>query len=216
MLAGFLLRALGVTDAAEVPKFLWTQTFPWSLLLPIFIFAVVVFMLSTISGFISAMSYVAHYDLIPLLGLHESQTTATSPRRPLSTLKTARTTTVVTVLVIYVLYLLLRAYLGRVEPATAQGEQIGQVLYAIYAFQLSITPTVLIALFSRSITLRAWAVLVSTAIGLITALLTSTESKPLFDISKDSWDVIPPLAVLFTASISYLLVHWVTGLGGRK
>jgi hypothetical protein len=162
-------------------------------LVPIFILTVVVFMLSTISGFISAVAYIAHFDIASNLRLYDPNA---QPRTG-DEISITRLVTLVCVLLIYGLYTLLRT--------TSRGD-ISTILYAIWAFQLAIAPSVLGALFGRTL-INPWIVVFSTLAGLATSWYVATHpSATLFGImiSEDAWAMLPPLAVIIVSCVTFL------------
>jgi hypothetical protein len=214
--AAFALKALGVSSVDGVVPYLLGLSDNFSLLLPIFIFAVVVFILSTISDFISAISYVAYYDLLKLIGLKPA--TASSLLVKNNSLNGARLTTLLIVSVLYVGYQFLIYILTNAHDANQSVDIISQAIYAVYAFQLSITPTVWFVIFLQKNTthkLNPLPVLTSTTTGLVLAWYTATAAHPWFGISPDSWYVIPPLFVLFGGSVVFWLTHKINQFSER-
>lgn len=208
--AAYALRALGVTDVMQVIPFLAKQTGSMSLLVPVFIFSVVIFVLSTISGFISAITFVAYYDLLKLAGLRkdEEDDHQVLTQHPL---QSARLTSIFIMLLLYGLYQILIHILSKIGGSSST-DLISQAVYAIYAFQLAIAPTVFYVLFSKHLfitkqKLSALPVLVSTTVGLLVAWFSATASIPWFDLPLDSWYVIPLLLVLVSGFASFHVVH---------
>ncbi len=170
----------------------------FSLLLPVFIFAVVVFMVSTVSCFIAALSYIARYDIAPTLKLLPPGGQSLGE----NDIAIARLTTLVVVVVLYACYSVFSAALGHTSIAV--------ILYAVYAFQLAITPTVLISLFMLDRPVSAWAAIGSTIFGMGVALWTAMQPLPpswLAFIGNDSWYVIPPIAVILVSCVAYLFIY---------
>jgi hypothetical protein len=103
ILVGLALRGLGV----DKPEALGTVLFSYAangqatagVIIPIFLFAVSVFMLSTISGFMSALSYVSYYDLVGIPNGKRTSDMTIEEQAP--ALATARKITFLVVLFIY-------------------------------------------------------------------------------------------------------------------
>ncbi len=183
-------QAAGVLSYEDLPAFFAEREGFQVLLGPIFIFAVVIFMISTVDGFISAMAYVTFYDLLRRRSGNEDSGNSHS-------LGLARKTTLLMLFFIYGGYHLLKASLpdeGLIEV----------VLYAIYAIQVSIAPPVLAAFFYPRCS-TAVAGILSVAAGCVTAVLTAV-SEPILRIPADSWYVIPPLATLLVSFATFFLV----------
>jgi hypothetical protein len=172
------------------------------LIIPIFVFAVSVFMLSTISGFMSALAYVSFYDIVGASEVTRSEESLPAQRSP--TLETARK---VTFLVIVFLYL---AYSGL--KAVMPDDKVSAALYAIYAFQLTILPLVFwVFLISgsrwvrRRTKIKPFALAASIVLGFVVAWMTATQPDWLGPyIEEDSNYVIPPLAVILVSGIMFL------------
>lgn len=192
ILLALALKAQGVGKYEEIASFFWNQQGLAILLLPVLVFAYVVFMMSTIDGFISGMSFVAFYDIHARL-----QTSADDQGKTglTSQLLAPRWTTIVTIFVIYGGYLLLKA---------RTGGQLAQILYAIYALQSSIFPVV----FARLIWPRkvsSVAGVLSIVAGFCCALYAAVWGERWEWIPLDSWYVIPPLATFLGAGITYIV-----------
>ena len=189
ILAALILRGLGVSQVADVSSFvLLNDRWGW-LLSPLFIFAVVVFMLSTISAFISAMAYVSYFDLVGIR-IEDIGGDAKSLEKP-------RWVTVGMIVLVLLLYVLLKVRVGN---------QISTVLYAVYAFQITIAPSVFVALFSKA-PVNAFASIVSVIVGWITAVFATLSDAPSW-VSADSWGVMPPLLVVLATSVTYAAFHF--------
>ena len=177
-------------------------------LVPLFVFTVVVYMLSTISGFISAISYISFFDIVPsITGVEDERGDFKT------TLHSARVTTVVVIAAIFLMYLLLRALM----TISGNGGAIASVLYAIYAFQISIAPSAIVALFMKSIRVSPPAVVFSVAAGLIVAYLSAIDSQgwmhfASLGLDSASWAVIPPLASAFASTVTYAVVSIIAWL----
>jgi hypothetical protein len=200
--SSFVLKLAGVTSPDDLIKTLFGAGGWFVYLVPVFILTVVVFMLSTISGFISAVAYIGHFDIAPALGLYEP----VPGDHKGDEVRLTRVVTLVCVALIYFGYTLLRA--------TTNGE-ISTLLYAIWAFQLAITPSVITALL-RHKPLSAWAVVLSTLFGLATAALTATHPVQQifgFAIDGDAWGITPPFWVVLVSSIIFV---GVTRLSSRS
>jgi hypothetical protein len=167
-------------------------------LIPVFIFTVTVYMLSTISGFISALSFVSYYDIIPTI------TNRLDARDGLSIrLQAARTTTLAVISAIFLLYLLLRLVL-----AASGSTAIATILYAIYAFQVVILPSAIVAIFFRSWKVDPLAVICSVGAGIIVAYWAATDVDgwkllTCIGMNETSWIVFPPLASAFVSVVVY-------------
>ena len=187
------LGASGVTGSSELVAYFEGMTGAYSLLLPIFVLAITTFMVSTIDGFISAISFVSYYDVLGSKAQDESD----------KHLKRARSITVISVVVVYAMYLAARLSLEGQDGA------IGLVLYTVYGAQSSVGLVVLIALFRRQ-WLNAPAVVLSVVAGAIAAYLSVFAEAPPPFIPEHSWWVIPPLAALLASGVAYIagtLVH---------
>jgi hypothetical protein len=198
IVGAFTLKLVGVDSPTKlIPKLLEVPGWvPY--LIPIFVLTVVVFMLSTISGFISAVAYIAHFDIAPSLRLYDPAAAA----RTGDEIRITRLVTLVCVILIYLGYTVLRT--------VVQDDKISTLLYAIWAFQLAITPTVLAALLTR-FTLFPLVVVVSTLTGLFTAWYVATHpSSTLFGIpiNEEAWSMLPPLAVVLASSIVFVIGSW--------
>ncbi len=183
------LSMLGIAGAgsADVAKFLSTNPIIGKWVLPLFLFAIVSFMLSSVDGFISAIAYVAHYDLAPYIWSNEGRPDRGGIHLP-------RGTTLISVSSMYVLFMVIKA---------AADSDTAQVLYAIYAVQLSIAVvigcTVLCPRYLKVIP-AILSILFGWAISMVIA-----SSQPVGGISEASWAVLPPLAVFVGSLIVYVL-----------
>ena len=187
ILLAVALLAVGVESYDGLQSFLIARDGFASLLAPLLVFAYAVFMISTVDGFMSAISYVSYYDFH---GVRSNAPTADFEEE----LKTPRWTTVVAVGFLYIGYLI----------RDSQVERIDQVLYAIYALQISILPAIFAKLvWPRSVYGPAGVsgVVVGFGFALYTAL-----TAPMFGIHENSWYVLPPLAAILGASASYAVV----------
>lgn len=177
-----------------------------SFLLPLFIFTVVVFMVSTVSCFISALSYIARYDIAPALNLLPDGSRSLGAQE----LIIARITTLIVVGALYTLYAIFVAGIGH--------DSIATVLYAVYAFQVAITPSALTALFLPKRPVNPWAAIASTISGMYVAWWTATRPAApswLAFVGNESWYVFPPIAVIFTSCTMYLLILGVFETGKK-
>lgn len=204
------LRALGLTDISKLVELLGGLPGYWNLLLPALIFSAVVFVLSTVSGFVSSIAFVAYFDFLALIGLHSRK--LSSDDRSGHALAGARTTTLIFITIIFLAYQILKLYLdARAKPGE---DPISQALYAIYAFQLAITPTVLYVLLVRPAEsekqLNPLPVLLSCLTGLIVAWFSATAAQPIFGIPDASWYVVPPLFVISTSIMVFVIFHKLT------
>jgi Na+/proline symporter len=194
IMCALVLKLIGIAGPNDLIKTLFGAGGWFVYLVPVFILTVVVFMLSTISGFISSVAYIAHYDIAPALGLYEpGPDTHTGDE-----IRLTRMVTLVCVALIYLGYTVLRA---------TTHDDISTLLYAIWAFQLAITPSIVTALLRKE-RLSASAVIFSTISGLATAWYVATHPlQSLFGISIDSdaWAIMPPLAVVSLSSLVFIL-----------
>jgi hypothetical protein len=215
LLAAIAARASGVDDFAKLTDFLAALAFPLNLMLPLFVFSAVVFVLSTVSGFVSAIAFVAYFDFLAIMGLHKRTETPSSLHASKMNgdgagehvLLRARVTSIGIVLLLFVAYEIMKISL---EARSKPGEDlISAALYAIYAFQLSIAPTVFYVLFSRQlhdgVKLSPTPVILSCATGLAFAWLTATSTVPWFGLPDASWYVIPPLAVAVSSMLVFVI-----------
>jgi hypothetical protein len=208
-----LLNASGITVALFGASGFSNETFgnllhtalagKFAILVPVFVFTAVVYMLSTISGFISAISYISFYDIVP--AITRAQPTETGDLK--TKLHAARATTVVVIVALFLLYLLLRAMMAAAGNAGA----IGTVLYAIYAFQIAIAPSAIVALFWKGVRVSPAATILSVSAGLWVAYSTALNPNgwmqfEQFGMDAASWNVIPPLASALAASLTYVVV----------
>lgn len=195
ILLAFALKAAGVGSThADASTFFREVSGIALVITPLLVFALICFALSTIDGFISAIAYVAYYDV------HQPNDSGASESRRLAT---ARITTFLAVGVIYGAYVLLKWYLSKQEDPSSPGLLLGQVLYAIYAVQISIGPIVLVRLFAPSL-VSGVAGVASVATGWVAAFGTAL-SGPWFGVIQDSWYVIPPLAAFTMAALGYVV-----------
>lgn len=163
-----------------------------------FIFTCVVYMLSTISGFISALSYISYYDLVPVI----------SRRSPDSNnsvgLNQARLTTIAALAFVVALYVGLKS--------AAESTQIAYILYAIYAFQIVILPSALLSITGWLKPITPFAVIGSIVVGMFiagwTALsLNAWQFLANFSMTVDSWAVIPPFFSALASIIAYVIIN---------
>jgi hypothetical protein len=166
-------------------------------LVPVFILTAVVFMLSTISGFISAVAYIAHFDIAPALGIYR----ADEERRPEDEIRITRLVTLTCVILIYLGYSGLRA---------ASRGDISTMLYAIWSFQLAIAPAVVTSFYSKAL-LSPWTVAISTLSGMAIGAFAATHSSSTFGISiaDEAWSMLPPLFVVLVSSIVFFALNFV-------
>lgn len=201
---GLGLRAVGIDDVAKIGPTLIKYDLFGHALLPVFTFALSVFMISTISGFVSAISYISYYDVVRL----DHRTGMEIDGAPL---RSARATTALAIAFLYIGYLILRSWTGN---------NISAALYAIYAFQIAILPSVLTSMnfgntqafkFLRT-RLRPFPVIVSTIAGLVTAAAAATQTDFLGRyIPEDSVTVFPPLAVIVVTAVVFMVLASVPG-----
>jgi len=215
-LTAALLNASGITRAVLGSGFV-NETFgnllhtvdggKLAILVPIFVFTAVVYMLSTISGFISAISYISFYDVVPAVtGIPQHGDDDLKGK-----LQAARATTAVVIAGLFLLYLLLRELM----TAAGKGSAIATVLYAIYAFQIAITPSAIVALFFKKIRVSPLAVVVSVIAGLYVAYATAIDGEgwkrfEALGMDAISWGVVPPLASAIAATVTYAVVSVVS------
>jgi hypothetical protein len=197
ILAALMLKALGVSDASAVPAFLLAHPSGLGVMLaPILMFTIAVFMLSTISALISAISYVAYFDL---------NLSAYPHRNSISHLSGPRFVTLVAVGLIYMSYLALRAKVP---------DSVAASLYAIYALQASIAPSVFVALRGRN-KVSVPAALLSVLVGWVVSVATAVGDR-WEAVSQQSWEVLPPFAAVFSATLSYWITAKLLSWWGRK
>ncbi len=163
----------------------------------VFIFTAAVYMLSTISGFISAISYISFYDIVPFIQGRPIEVDAEKLER--STLQSARMTTIAAISLVSILYMVLKT--------NVRSDQISSILYAIYAFQIVIFPSVLAALFGRK-SVQPVAAAFSMFAGMIVAYVAAMHPNGWrvlegFGGSAESWGVMPP----FLSSMASLVVY---------
>ena len=197
ILLAVALLAAGVDSYDGLRSFLIARDGVASLLAPLLVFAYTVFMISTVDGFMSAISYVSYYDFP---GVRSNAPTPDFEEK----LKTPRWTTVVAVGFLYIGYLIL----------DSQIERIDQVLYAIYALQISLLPAI-VARFVWPGSVYGPAGVSGVAVGFGFALCTAL-SSPMFGIHENSWYVLPPLAAMLGASASYAVVAAIGHLAGSR
>ena len=171
----------------------------------VFIFTCVVYMLSTISGFISALSYISYYDLVPII----SGAYVTGEGEDRKKLALARMTTIAALAIVAALYIALKTMVD--------GTQIAYVLYAIYAFQIVILPSAFLASTGWSKSLTPYAVFVSIIVGAAVACWTATSTSGwrVFEglgVNADSWAVMPPFLSGFASIIAYITINYVERL----
>ncbi len=190
----FALKAAGVgevfTDAA---MFFHAASNLTIIITPLLVFALICFAISTIDGLISATAYVAYYDL---------QRPPRDEIASIQKLSTARSITFLTVSIICTAYLTLKWYLSHQDTS---GLLLGQILYAIYAIQISIGPAVLVRLLAPSY-LNAVAAITSIIAGWVGAFV-SALTDPWLGIVEDSWYVIPPLVAFTMATAMYIFTY---------
>lgn len=200
--AGFSFDAGGFSNIAFGNLLHTAQGGTIARLAPIFIFTTVVYMLSTISGFISSISYISFYDIV--------LTIAGGPdkgRDLRSTLHWARATTVVVIAAIFLMYVVLRVLM----TMSGNGDAIASVLYAIYAFQISIAPSAMIALFMPKIRVSAPATVASVSVGIVVSYWSAINGQgwsylEFIGADSSSWAVIPPLASAIASTVVYVIV----------
>ena len=174
-----------------------------SWIIPIFTFTAFVYMLSTISGFISALSYISFYDIVPaLVGSHTVPVSADDNIEKADKLRHPRLTTIIVISAMGIIYLILRAMADKNIPT---------VLYAIYAFQIVILPSALAAVLLPTIRIPASAPILSVAIGILTAFI-ATFPLPWFDpfawaglTDSSTIQVMPPTITALVAIIAFVL-----------
>ncbi len=192
ILLAFALKTNGVTSYSDVHAFFRDLSGASLLLTPILVFAIICFMMSTVDGFISAMSYVAYCDIY---NHHPDAEEGNS-----DSLRFPRITTALALMFIYAGYLLLRQSLKDRDDADTV---LPAILYAIYAVQISIAPAVVVRFFLPR-TISALGVVLSVLAGSAAAILTAISPAKL-GIPEASWYVIPPLATLLAATLAYAL-----------
>jgi len=202
ILLAFALQAAGVGNTyRDTSSFLREVSGAATLITPLLVFALMCFALSTVDGFISAVAYVAYYDI------HQPNDSDAAEARRLTT---ARITTFLAVGIIFVAYVMLKWYLANREDPSSPGLLLGQVLYAIYAVQISIGPIVLLRLFWPSM-VNGIAGITSVVAGWVGAFATAL-SGPRLGVIQDSWYVIPPLAAFIMALLAYFVTFGLVSL----
>lgn len=200
ILAAVILRSTGLTADGFIGELAVSDATSW--LVPIFIFTVFVYMLSTISGFISALSYISFYDIVPILtGGSGPKISERDKILKADDVRHPRLTTIVVIALMMLFYVVLRF--------GVPGEQIASVLYAIYAFQIVILPSIILSIFT-SWKLQPSAVIGSVIVGISMAYLTAAHPVGLVFASwlgadEVSWQVMPPLITAIVASIVFAL-----------
>jgi hypothetical protein len=205
IVAGLLLKLLGISDVPTLMENLLEQGNTGAYLVPLLMFTVVVFMLSTISGFMSAIAYIAHYDIAPMLNIYTP-----SIKHGKDDIKIARLITLTAIVCLYLGYRMLKGGVG---------DNISAVLYAIYAFQIAIAPSVIAALLVQKIPIRPASVMASTIAGMCVAWWTATHTVPtanIIQISAESWSVIPPLAGVVVASLVFIVCSMMAVLAEKR
>ncbi len=188
LLLGLGLRLAKLPGTETTASFFAALPGAAALLAPVFVFTVITFMLSTVDGFISAISYVAHYDLF---------SSGEGERGQVEALRYPRMVTLLTMFAVYLLYLLVKEQVH---------DRISAVLYGVWAFQISIGVVIIRAFFSRKEGRRvnALAGVASVFAGWVGAIWTVFSSTPWFGIPADSWYVIPPLVAAVFSTAVYL------------
>lgn len=155
----------------------------------LFLFALTTFALSTVDAFVSALSYVSYYDILK----------SNSEPNEMKKLSSAKLVTIVATFIVVLGFFILKSNVNE--------QNIGAIMYAIYAVQLSILPVVFHALFKSKVNTLAG--VLSVIVGAFIAYYTAT-SAPLFGIDQNSWWVIPPLAVLVVSTSIYVLISFIS------
>lgn len=168
------------------------------ILLPVFVFTVSVYMLSTISGFVSALSYISYYDVIPAMA-GRVPSAISLPYRLLA----ARLTTVLVIVAIFALYMITRA----ITP----NEKISSILFGIYAFQITLLPSVLVSIFAKRAKVYPTAVVASVILGSAVAVWSALHPEAWRDFQavgfdEDSWTVTPPLLSGVVSCLAYATI----------
>jgi hypothetical protein len=201
-LTAILMRSVALTNDNFISSLLNTRDQAYAFVVPVFVLTVVIYMLSTISGFISALSYISYYDIVPSF-LRQSNIISEAAVSSHTRLQAARVTTLFVIGGIFIFYLLLRL----VVP----GDQIANVLYAIYAFQIAILPNAFVALFFTRLRIDPVASILSVIAGIYIAGVTAINPSywtilRFVGMDSVSWGVFPPLASALVASATYFVV----------
>lgn len=170
-------------------------------LLPLFVFAIVTFMLSTIDGLISTIAFVSYYDLTPTADANagEAIPAETEEQEASILLRGPRAATALAITLMYLVFLFLRDVLET---------PIDGILYSFYAAQLSIGVVIVVSLASRGRTQsRTCAAIASVVAGWLGAVLTTVVwDSPRWGIHENSWYLVPPLAALVLSVLVYSAV----------
>lgn len=171
-------------------------------LVPVFVYVVVAFMLSTLDTLIAAAGYTFHYDgtrhLLPA-----------SARNDAIELRWARFGTMGCLVMVSLLYYVIRTHYSD------DSAKLSTIVYAIYAIQASILGPVLVALFAPANRCNVWFSFAGVVGGWIASFYTTIGlSEPLFGMPVDSWYVFPPFASL-AVSAAISLIPAILSLFGR-
>jgi hypothetical protein len=100
------------------------------------------------------------------------------------------------------------------------GEQIAPVLYAIYAFQIVIAPSIIWGVFFRK-RLCPSAVVSSVVVGIVVAYITAahpvgTAVQGWLGADSVSWQVMPPLITAIVATTAFAGASWIAGFFSKR
>lgn len=198
ILAAAVLKIAGFSADSFVSQMLADDLLRY--VVPIFLLTVFVYMLSTISGLISAISFISYYDIVPSLTAQKAPDLDQGSRALLS----ARVTTVVALALLFILYLLLKL---------SAGQTIAAILYAIYAFQIAILPSVLAALFLKNWPLLPSAVMLSVVSGVASALFVALNPESWrylagLGVTGTDWETMPPLISTTISLVTFVLATY--------
>jgi Na+/proline symporter len=195
ILTAVMLKSVGLSNDLLLQSLLKNNQS--ALLVAVFIFTVSVYMHSTVACFISALSYISFYDIVPIMG----------PRWRLlpqdRQLNLARITTAAVLIIVSACYFSLRILIP--------DEEIAAVLYGIYAFQIVSLPGVAVALFVPRMPVLPSAVIASVISGMLVALGTAIFPNgwtylTIAGLDAASWTVIPPFASALVSTVVYVTV----------
>jgi hypothetical protein len=179
LVLAILTKACGV-DCTNILSALGGAWF----LVPVFIYVVVAFMLSTLDTLIAASAYVFHYDGTRIF-------LPTSGRTEEVELRWARLGTLSCLSLVGLMYWGLRTYYSD------DSAKLGTIVYAIYAIQASILGPVLVSIFAPQHRRNVWFSWVGLLGGWAVSYYTTVgRPTPLFGMPLDSWYLFPPFAAI--------------------
>lgn len=167
-------------------------------LLPIFLYTVVAFMLSTLDTLVAATAFVVHYDIVPLLPFRRTSI----PLDNNGEMRQARKATMFGLLITASIYFYIKFH--------TQGDDARQsaIVYAIYAIQAAVFGPIFLTVLSPH-RLHTGLAILAIGAGWAAAFWSAVSGVRPSWIPEDSWYVLPPfasLAVSFAvAAIGYLV-----------